>query len=190
MSKKQQCFLDVKEIPLSWAQANDLKLSHSEIVHFLNAVFGQTFSYFSIQDMDMSKPYAILVQSACIKNGISSLTSPSKWDMGKTGASTVVQRRKFRKISKQVFQVGKTLLNSIPSGFKLNPSMTRLGLDDDDPKNKKAFSLRKKQIVQRFFLFNALLKCNQMNVERQFMPVELIPAWNRILQEKPFKGIQ
>jgi hypothetical protein len=181
--KKHTSFVNVSEIPLLSPEQTVLNLQKNEICFFLECVFRAKNSFQQFQDLDMTKPYAVLVQNFCLTNGISSLTHPSKWDMGKFGASTNEQRRKFRKVFKQVMHVCNVFFET--SG--IDPSLKTTGtyklLADEQLKKlpqKRLFRF-KKELVQRFFLFNAMLTCTKMKVSDEFMPIGMVFAWNRML---------
>lgn len=183
--KKQKSFVNVSQIPLLAPEQIVLNLQANEIRFFLDCVFraSHNFHLSSDMDMDMTKPYAILVQNLCLTNGISSLTHSSKWDMGKFGASTNEQRRKFRKVFKQVMHVCNVFFekSGIDSAQKING--TYVLLTDEQLKRipqRRLFRF-KKEIVQRFFLFNAMLTCTKMKVSDEFMPIGMAFEWNRML---------
>lgn len=180
---KQKSFVGVSEIPLTCPEQFVLNLQKSEIRFFLECVFRAGNSFYQGQDLDMTKPYAVLVQNFCLTNGISSLTHPSKWDMGKFGASTNEQRRKFRKVFKQVMHVCNVFFekSGIDSAQKINGTYKLLADEQLKKIPQKRLFRFKKEIVQRFFLFNALLTCTKMNVSDEFMPKGVVFAWNRML---------
>lgn len=180
---KQTSFVNVTEIPLMCPEQFVLNLQKSEIRFFLECVFRASNNFHFSSDMDMTKPYAILVQNFCLTNGISSLTHPSKWDMGKFGASTNEQRRKFRKVFKQVMHICNVFFEKSGIDPVQRVSGTFKLLSDEQLKKlpqKRLFRF-KKELVQRFFLFNAMLACTKMNVPNEFLPPGMVFAWNRIL---------
>jgi hypothetical protein len=180
--RKQKCFVHVSEIPLSASRLDSLNLSRQEIGFFLDSVFRGINGFSIFQDLDMTKPYAVLVQNFCLTNGISALTHPSKWDMGKFGASTNEQRRKFRKVFKQVMHVGNFLFEKSGIDQRHKGSLYKvLDLEHIKKLPQKRSHRFKKELVQRFFLFNSLLVCSKMNVSDAFMPNGAVFAWNRML---------